>query len=123
MNKIFNWTFGSIFRTLGRVFAYLLIGGLITLICVKNNIKLPQLLGFEVINAKTFTTTENYRVRLCNAQCACDCEYNSWISNGTSTSIASSKIPDGLSMNFGTNDVFYSGVTYRVEISFDYKGY
>lgn len=26
MNKIFNWTFGSIFRTIGRIIAYLIIG-------------------------------------------------------------------------------------------------
>ena len=63
MNKIFNWTIGSLFRTFGRILAYLLLGGLIALILSKNSIKLPKLsdlLLFEHINAseqRTFWST------------------------------------------------------------------
>lgn len=35
MNKIFNWTFGSIFRTIGRIIAYVLIGLIATFIVFK----------------------------------------------------------------------------------------
>lgn len=40
MKKIFNWSFGSFFRTIGRVLAYLLIGVLILIIGAKSGLKL-----------------------------------------------------------------------------------
>lgn len=51
MKKIFNWSFGAFFRTIGRILAYLLVGALITLICLKND-KLKSLL-FMNVNAST----------------------------------------------------------------------
>lgn len=40
IKKIFNWSFGSFFRTIGRIFAYLLIGVLILIIGAKSDLKL-----------------------------------------------------------------------------------
>lgn len=40
MKKIINWSFGAFFRTIGRIFAYLVIGVLIMLIGVKFGLKL-----------------------------------------------------------------------------------
>ena len=45
MKKIVNWTFGSVFRTFGRIIAYLIIGGIIGLIMSKNHVKLPDILS------------------------------------------------------------------------------
>lgn len=47
MKKIVNWSFGAFFRTIGRILAYLLVGALITLICLKND-KLKSLLFMSV---------------------------------------------------------------------------
>lgn len=51
MKKIVNWSFGAFFRTIGRILAYLLVGALITLICLKSD-KLKSLL-FMSVNAST----------------------------------------------------------------------
>ena len=40
MKKIINWSFGAFFRTIGRIFAYLVIGVLILIIGAKNGLKL-----------------------------------------------------------------------------------
>lgn len=40
MKKIINWSFGAFFRTIGRIFAYLLVGVLIMLIGAKFGLKL-----------------------------------------------------------------------------------
>lgn len=58
MNKIFNWTFGSIFRTLGRFICYILIGGLLVFLGLKlpNSLRyrIGSLLGIDFINASTY---------------------------------------------------------------------
>lgn len=40
MKKIINWSFSSFFRTIGRFFAYFLVGILILIICAKSGLKL-----------------------------------------------------------------------------------
>ena len=62
MKKIFNWTFGGFFRTIGRTIAFLLLGGLIVLIAQKNDIKITELLGIERVSAATVNTTNTYKV-------------------------------------------------------------
>ena len=51
MKQVINWTFGSIFRTLGRIICYLLIGGVIALIMSNNDIKITDLLGIYTVKA------------------------------------------------------------------------
>ena len=43
MRKIINWTFGSVFRTFGRIIAYLIVGGLIGLILSQNHVKISDI--------------------------------------------------------------------------------
>ena len=43
MKKIINWTFGSVFRTFGRIIAYLIVGGLIGLILSQNHVKISDI--------------------------------------------------------------------------------
>ena len=51
MKKIFNWTFGSIFRTFGRIIAYLSVGLLIASILSKTGFKLTDILPIMRVNA------------------------------------------------------------------------
>ena len=55
MRKIINWTFGSVFRTFGRVFAYILIGTLFALIMSKSGLKITDFFGIETIHASSIT--------------------------------------------------------------------
>lgn len=48
MRKIFNWVFGSFFRTFGRVLLYLLIGFLFAIIVSKSDIKIEDLFLMKV---------------------------------------------------------------------------
>lgn len=60
MKKIFNWTFGSIFRTFGRIIAYLSVGLLIASILSKTGFKLTDLLPIMRVNAAEITTNVSY---------------------------------------------------------------
>lgn len=51
IKKVFNWTFGAFFRTLGRIIAFLIVGGAIALIMAKLG-----LFDFMVVHAETFDT-------------------------------------------------------------------
>lgn len=70
MKKILNWTFGSVFRTFGRIVAYLLVGLLLFVIIDKSglkinikSIKLYDLLGIGRVYASTYSwTTKQSRV-------------------------------------------------------------
>lgn len=76
MNKLFNWTFGSIFRTFGRIIAYLLFGLVIGLIMSKNDIKITDILGLDVVHAaqvpswltnSQITMPSNYNISTCSS--------------------------------------------------------
>lgn len=56
MQKIFNWTIGSFFRSIGRIFAYLVIGGIISYLLYTNtNFRISDLLGIQKVSASTYT--------------------------------------------------------------------
>ncbi len=64
IKKICNWTFGGFFRTLGRTFAFLLLGALFFIIAYKNGLNLDKLLGIASVNATTGSITSyNWRAR------------------------------------------------------------
>lgn len=48
MKKIFNWTIGSFLRTISRIFAYLLVGFILAIVCSKFGINF----GFIKVNAE-----------------------------------------------------------------------
>ena len=52
MKKIFNWTFGSIFRTFGRLLVYLFIGYLFFSFIDFKSFNLTDLLGLEYVKAE-----------------------------------------------------------------------
>ena len=55
MNKIFNWTFGSLFRTIGRLLGFLIVFILLLLIGSKLGLKIPDFLMPMKISLKAFT--------------------------------------------------------------------
>lgn len=64
IKKICNWTFGGFFRTLGRTFAFLLLGALFFIIAYKNGLNLDKLLGIASVNAATGSITSyNWRAK------------------------------------------------------------
>ena len=70
MKKISNWTFGSVFRTFGRIIAYLIIGLLITILLSNKKLKLPKLydlLGIETVSAQTVSkSSDQWATQWCN---------------------------------------------------------
>lgn len=56
MKKIFDWTAGSFFRTIGRVIAFSVIGYLIAMLLQANDFKLSELF-FTKVNAAVLTET------------------------------------------------------------------
>lgn len=51
MNKIYNWLFGSFFRTLGRILVYIFFGVLISMLLSSSDIKLPNVFGMLDVHA------------------------------------------------------------------------
>ena len=120
MNKLFNWTFGSVFRTIGRVIGYLVVGALLGLILQKNGVRIRDLFPTLKVSAKVFSTSEEYRVYKCDSGNDYEnCNFTSWTNNGTATSNSpSSKVVRGYCMNFAQNETLSQGGVYRVSIDF-----
>lgn len=55
IKKVFNWSFGAFFRTIGRILAYLSIGFLLAIVCSKLGLNL----GYIKVNASTISTSDN----------------------------------------------------------------
>ena len=53
IKSVLNWTFGSFFRTLGRLLCFLLVGGLIAFLISKLDIKMPKFEVFIDVHADT----------------------------------------------------------------------
>lgn len=51
INKVFNWSFGAFFKTLGRILAYVLVGFLLAIVCSKLGFNF----GYIKVNAQTLT--------------------------------------------------------------------
>lgn len=74
----------------------------------------------EKTYAKTFDTTEKYRIYKCDSGNDYEnCAFTSWTNNGTATSnTPSSKVIRGFSMNFAQNETLNGGGHYRVYIAY-----
>lgn len=55
MKTIINWTAGSFFRSIGRIIAYVVIGGFIAYLLNRGNFDWGRLIGIEKVSASTFT--------------------------------------------------------------------
>lgn len=55
IKKVFNWSFGAFFRTIGRILAYLCIGFLLAIVCSKLGLNL----GYIQVNAATIDVTDS----------------------------------------------------------------
>lgn len=65
IKKVFNWSFGAFFRTIGRIFAYLSIGFLLAIVCSKLGLNL----GYIQVNAAT-SGLEKYDYRFWPVSCS-----------------------------------------------------
>lgn len=74
----------------------------------------------EKTYAKTFDTTEKYRIYKCDSGNDYEnCAFTSWTNNGTATSnTPNSKVIRGFSMNFAQNETLNGGGHYRVYIAY-----
>ena len=79
MKKIIDWTFGGIFRTIGRFIGFIIIGTIVGLILVKNDFEISDLLGFEKVYA---STTENWATKEVKIY-TCHDDTCAWSSNYT----------------------------------------
>ena len=123
MKKIINWTFGSIFRTLGRIICYVIVAMVIGYFIQKNDIKITSLLGIERISAATITTTDNnFRIRTMYNKLASD---PSWVSGshnfGSSYSLPSGDnakgLLDAIMVRMTNNSYFQRDTRYRLSIN------
>lgn len=113
--KIVNWTFGSFFRTIGRIIAYTLLGCLVGLLLNKLN-----LLSFlDIVNASTMPYTSAYlNVNQCEVNCnvsgtncIMDLDNCIWDTNNTA----------GNSIQFGLNNGYLNKIEFNIKDSGDYQ--
>lgn len=66
MKKIFNWTVGSFFRTIGRTIAFLLLGALMVYLGHRSGIKISDIIGITRVSAAENViswTTQQVRIQ------------------------------------------------------------
>ena len=133
MKKIVNWTFGSVFRTFGRIIAYLIFGTLIALIMSENHIKLPDILHLGI--KQELISVESDIKLATNAGFYVGSSSYAGGANGTyySTSLSSDGywiIPDSnlasgsktLYFKFDSNKTFQTGASeYYINIKFSHN--
>lgn len=120
LKKIGNWTFGSVFRTFGRVIAYLVIGILLAIICSKANIKLPKLLGIETVSAAT-VSYDSVKYRLFWYEYDGDDwiqNNNSYTNAGTSTNVQYKGIWAWNTAIALSNTTLVAGRTYKITMTY-----
>lgn len=124
MKKIFNWTFGSIFRTLGRIIAYLFVGLLISSILSKTGFKLTDLLPIMKVNAEELVVPVNF-VREEHHNIIYENNNSPGFEQSTNNSLISQRLIystidntiNEYHITFDTNNKNYSNITY-IEIPF-----
>lgn len=133
MKKILNWTFGSVFRTFGRIIAYLLVGALIALIMSENHVKISDIFSLGI--KKEFISVESDIKLASNSGFYVGSATYSGGANGTyiNTSLSSDGywiIPDSnlttgsktLYFKFNENKTFQTGASeYLINIKFSHN--
>lgn len=130
MSKIFNWLFGSFFRTLGRILVFILLGFILFNIVDFDKIKLPNLFSIMNVNAleniNDYTrpnSNGNYYFVNCNGAESC------WNYAG-GTSVSSNSVYNTSTINtkangfgagfvFSTNELFIKDNYYMVKVLFN----
>ena len=120
IRKITNWTFGSIFRTIGRIIAYILIGLLISFIITKNDY-----IKAETISPSAFAWTRSPIV--CSGGSAAEpanCslyEETVWdINNSTWGPMNNEKALGKMKFRYNFNTALQSGTTYTFKIKWSW---
>lgn len=124
MKKIINWSFGSFFRTIGRVFAYLCIGILILIIGSILGSKLP-INRFIKVNAEELVVPVNYireqqhNIDYTNSPGFEKSTTNSLITLRSITSTNDNSIKE-YKITFNTTNIDYTNISY-IEIPFSFS--
>lgn len=118
MMRVINWSFGSFFRTLGRIFAYIAIALILLFIGSKLNLfKTMEVNAATQINP----TATYYSFRLCNINSSSyaesNCNWSSGTEVGTNTTPGTNLYATGFRVNmlFG-NDTFKTDNTYTITL-------
>lgn len=129
MSKIFNWFFGSFFRTLGRVLVFIVLGYILFTFINIDGFKLPNLFG--VLNVNALENLDNYtrpntngNYYFVNCTGADDCwnyagstNVSSNVVHNTST-ITTNSNGYGAGFVFSTDELFIKDNYYIVKVLF-----
>lgn len=123
IKKIANWTLGSVFRTIGRIIAYICIGLLLVYFGRSKHIKITDLLGIYRVHAATnvAVSDKSFYVRWENYDTG-QKDWSSRSSMGTAISYPGSDyLINALSARFISNSAYFTkGIKYRVVVDVRY---
>lgn len=115
MGKIINWVFGSLFRTLGRIICYILIGFLLSFLFTKADLKFFRFLS---LNVKASTIDYSYnKFRIEEMSSSGETVWSSWQDFDTTiTSNVVERTISAIGVRFGKNTNFKTNTIYRVNV-------
>lgn len=129
MSKIFNWFFGSFFRTLGRMLVFILLGYLCFYLFSVNDVKIPNIFG--VLNVSALENIDdytrpnsngNYYFVNCNGADSCwNYAGGTNLSNGVvynTTAIRTNTNGFGAGFVFSTDELFIKDNYYMIKVLF-----
>lgn len=122
MKKIINWIFGSFFRQLGRVLAFILVGYLIASLLTYKDINIPSFLN---VNAEELVVPVNYvreqhqNIDYTNSPGFEQSTTNSLIALRSITSTNNNSIKE-YKISFNTTNLDYTNISY-IEIPFSFS--
>lgn len=122
MKKIINWIFGSFFRQLGRVLAFILVGYLIASLLTYKDIKIPSFLNVnaeELVVPVNFVREEQHTINYNNSPGFEQSTSNSLISQRLIWSTTEANIKE-YHITFDTNNKNYENISY-IEIPFTFS--
>lgn len=126
MNKIFNWSIGSFFRTIGRFLAYFVIG-LIGALILSGNFNIKEIISnllFVKVSAEEYNANYNnatYNVCTYNVGSPdTNCTFkSSYTATGTAISYSMPVYVNQFNTRiYGSNNIYFGGNTYQVSITY-----
>lgn len=126
LKQIIKWFSGGFFRRLGSIFAFIVIGMLIALFMSKNDVKLPNIIGFDYVNAATITpATDTFLLQFCSDR-TCDYSlngstyYRDYVNKGTSYTNSNHYYFTSIrfKQTFSSSNYLNNGTMYQIKYGF-----
>ena len=120
LKKISNWTFGGMFRTIGRILAYIIVGLIISILLMKSDRNiLRKILGIETVMAASAnyssTTSQVHAIRPSDG----DIMWTTLISPGNTTNVGQYRyIQEFAYRIYGGSNTYTNGNTYTATFTF-----